>query len=91
MIGPAKLPIASAAEELVRLALKRGAPDNVTVIVAKVIRADAPSEETETDAVLFDDTIREERRRAAAASPTPATPKAGAEVSGTPRSRPPTR
>ena len=91
MIGPAKLPIARAAEELVRLTLQRGAPDNVTVIVAKVIRADAPSEETETDAVLFDDTIREERRRAAAASPTPATPKAGAEVGETPRSRPPTR
>jgi len=91
MIGPAKLPIARAAEELVRLALERGAPDNVTVIVAKVIRADAPSEETETDAVLFDDTIREERRRAAAASSTPPTPTAGAEVGETPRSRPPTR
>src|SRR3989454_11761033 len=69
LIGPAKLPIARAAEEYVRLALERGAPDNVTVIVAKVIRVDASSKETETDAVLFDDTIREERRRASPAPP----------------------
>jgi serine/threonine protein phosphatase PrpC len=48
----AQLPIAQAASEFVRRALDRGAPDNVTVIVAKVLR--------EGDAeALADDTLAE--------------------------------
>lgn len=46
----AQMPIAQAASEYVRRALDRGAPDNVTVIVAKVVREG----ESESDA---DDTL----------------------------------
>jgi serine/threonine protein phosphatase PrpC len=58
----AKFPIQQAANELVKLALERGAPDNVTVIVARVVRADQIGEdtladETESDHSLFDDTM----------------------------------
>ncbi|MEO6260255.1 MAG: Stp1/IreP family PP2C-type Ser/Thr phosphatase [Thermoanaerobaculia bacterium] len=45
----AALPIQKAADEYVRRTLERGAPDNVTVIVAKVIRADEMGDETLTD------------------------------------------
>ncbi|HEX9985271.1 MAG TPA: Stp1/IreP family PP2C-type Ser/Thr phosphatase [Thermoanaerobaculia bacterium] len=40
----AKLPIEAAADEYLRRALSRGAPDNVTVIVAAVERGTAPAE-----------------------------------------------
>jgi len=58
----AKLPIHQAANEFVKLALERGAPDNVTVIVARVVRADQLGEdtlidETESDHSLFEDTM----------------------------------
>jgi serine/threonine protein phosphatase PrpC len=43
MLEVAKMPIAQAAAEFVRRALDRGAPDNVTVIVAKVERAGSRS------------------------------------------------
>jgi protein phosphatase len=67
----AKLPIQRAADEFVRLALERGAPDNVTVIVARIERADDLDGDTLVDQTLeqtqpipamtdaFDDTIRE--------------------------------
>ena len=60
----AKLPIDDAADEYVRRALAKGAPDNVTVIVARVERdgafdPDATFIDTD-DRVPFDDTIREE-------------------------------
>jgi protein phosphatase len=38
------LPIRNAADEYVKRALERGAPDNVTVIVAKVVREGTPDE-----------------------------------------------
>ncbi len=52
MTQVAQMTIDQAADEFVKRALDRGAPDNVTVIVARVER------EIE-DHVLFDDTIRE--------------------------------
>lgn len=60
----AKRPLRQAAEEFVKLALERGAPDNVTVIVARVVRADKVGEETlvdqaHKDRALFDDTAKE--------------------------------
>jgi len=58
----AKLPIQQAANEFVRLALDRGAPDNVTVIVARIVRADQIGEDTLTDdgeRALFDDTMND--------------------------------
>ena len=60
----AKLPPQQAADHLVNLALERGAPDNVTVIVAKIVRGTAVGEETLTgdsrgDGVLFDDTVED--------------------------------
>ena len=45
----AALPLKQAADECVRRTLERGAPDNVTVIVAKAIRADELGDETLTD------------------------------------------
>jgi serine/threonine protein phosphatase PrpC len=75
----AKLPIERAADEYVRLALQRGAPDNVTVIVAKVVRAGSAGEETltESDDAPFDDTLRERRRQAASGTSTPTRPSTG--------------
>jgi protein phosphatase len=60
----AKLPIQQAANDFVKLALERGAPDNVTVIVARVVRADQLGEDTlidekENDRSLFEDTMKD--------------------------------
>jgi len=58
----AKLSVEQAANELVKLALDRGAPDNVTVIVGRVVRADSIGEDTLTDNTereLFDETVKE--------------------------------
>jgi protein phosphatase len=60
----AKLPIQQAANDFVKLALERGAPDNVTVIVARVVRADQLGEDTlidekESDRSLFEDTMKD--------------------------------
>ncbi|MGZ4778202.1 MAG: Stp1/IreP family PP2C-type Ser/Thr phosphatase [Thermoanaerobaculia bacterium] len=63
----AKLPIDEAADEFVKRALERGAPDNVTVIVARVEKSpdldDTVIETLSDEAVplenAFDDTVRE--------------------------------
>jgi serine/threonine protein phosphatase PrpC len=60
----AKLPIQQAANDFVRLALERGAPDNVTVIVARIVRADQLGEDTlidekEGDRSLFEETMKD--------------------------------
>ncbi|HJT17809.1 MAG TPA: Stp1/IreP family PP2C-type Ser/Thr phosphatase [Thermoanaerobaculia bacterium] len=58
----AQLPLEQAANEFVKLALDRGAPDNVTVIVARVVRADSIGEDTLTDDTereMFDETVKE--------------------------------
>jgi protein phosphatase len=63
-------PLRDAADEFVRLALERGAPDNVTVIVARAERASEAGEETVFDKSLedtqeilvpaLDETVRDE-------------------------------
>ena len=62
MVRVAKLPVEQAANEFVKLALDRGAPDNVTVIVGRVVRADSIGEDTLTDNTereMFDETVKE--------------------------------
>lgn len=62
MAEVATLPIAQAASEFVRRALDRGAPDNVTVIVAKVVRAgtkEAMGEDTLIEKPVVDETQRD--------------------------------
>jgi PPM family protein phosphatase len=56
--------IEEAADTMVRLALERGGPDNVTVIVARLERADAEKTVVERGAA-FDETIREEATQVA--------------------------
>lgn len=70
----ARLPVDAAADEFIRLALERGAPDNVTVIVARIEPGDVGEDTTivERDHRLFDDTVVDRQPRAAA----PATPTA---------------
>jgi PPM family protein phosphatase len=60
----AGLPIDQAATEYVRLALARGAPDNVTVIVAKIVPLDEIGNETLVDAdeTLADHPLDETQR-----------------------------
>jgi hypothetical protein len=87
----AGLPIDQAATEYVRLALARGAPDNVTVIVAKIVPVDDVGNETLVDAdeTLADHPLDETQRDTAPIIPiiedkaveTPAEPVA-AEPSG---------
>jgi len=67
------MPIHQAADEFVKLAIERGAPDNVTVIVARVERApdgdatiidDPHMDDTQDiDPAAFDETVREDSVR----------------------------
>ena len=42
-----------------KLVLERGAPDNVTVLVARIVRADEIGEDTAVDSP-YDETVRDE-------------------------------
>lgn len=62
--------IEDAAEALVSLSLERGAPDNVTVIVARVQRDEFDDDATMVDdSELFDDTMREKVRAEQVSAP----------------------
>ncbi|MEA2163282.1 MAG: family protein phosphatase [Thermoanaerobaculia bacterium] len=67
----AALPIDQAATEYVKRALARGAPDNVTVIVAKIVPVDEVGESTlvDTDETLADHPFDETQRDTAPISP----------------------
>ncbi len=55
----ADLPLDEAADRYVKLALERGAPDNVTVLLARIVRADELGDETLVDSP-YDETVRDE-------------------------------
>ncbi|MGZ5475605.1 MAG: Stp1/IreP family PP2C-type Ser/Thr phosphatase [Thermoanaerobaculia bacterium] len=59
-----RLTIEQAADELVKCALERGAPDNVTVIVARIERADDDPTIVESDRLPYDETVLEDPRSA---------------------------
>ena len=59
-----RLTIEEAADELVKRALERGGPDNVTVIVARIERFDDDPTVVESDRVPYDETVREDPRSA---------------------------
>jgi protein phosphatase len=61
----AKLPLQRAADELLKLALERGAPDNVTVLVARVVRSiddDDTVVDRPAEAAALDETQRDTDR-----------------------------
>lgn len=55
----AGLPLDEAADQYVKMALERGAPDNVTVMVARIVRAEEVGDETLADSP-YDETVRDE-------------------------------
>src|SRR5207237_3894892 len=55
----ASLPLDEAADRYVKLALERGAPDNVTVLVARIVVVDQIGEDTVVDSP-YDETVRDE-------------------------------
>ena len=55
----ASLPLDEAADHYVKLALERGAPDNVTVLMARIVRADEIGDDTVVDSP-YDETVRDE-------------------------------
>jgi hypothetical protein len=97
LLEVASQPIDDAADELLRRALQRGAPDNVTVIVARVERGtDAPDDlliermdDTQPldpmDFAQFEDTVREPLR-AVSLEPVPTEPLSAEPVAAEPLS-----
>jgi protein phosphatase len=87
----ARMPIDAAADEFLRRALSRGAPDNVTVIVARVEVFDGTEPEPDKiddtiklEAIdLFDETVKDESNRT-----TEKLPAVTAEEAGPPASSP---
>jgi hypothetical protein len=92
-------PLREAADEFIRRAIERGAPDNVTVIVARVVRAtdvgddtlvdgEAHLEETQRDTakiLAYDEKIMEEPTAVAPSpSTTPPAPEASASEAAAP-------
>jgi protein phosphatase len=59
MLAVAQKPLREAADEFIKKAIERGAPDNVTVIVARVVRAGELGEDTVIDGVALDDTQKD--------------------------------
>lgn len=59
-----RLTLEQAADELVKRALERGGPDNVTVIVARIERVDDEPTIVESDRVPYDETLLEDPRSA---------------------------
>ena len=60
LLEVARLSIEEAADQYIKRALEKGAPDNVTVIVARVerVQSDQTGEDTvESDRLLFDETV----------------------------------
>ena len=55
----ASLPLDEAADHYVKLALERGAPDNVTVLVARIVHAEEIGDDTVIDSP-YDETVRDE-------------------------------
>jgi PPM family protein phosphatase len=88
----ARMPIEAAADEFLRRALERGAPDNVTVIVATVEQASDDEEDTAPlpekfddtlplepmDVSAFDETLKETQPMEAVRTPVPEAPVAAA-------------
>lgn len=79
----AALPLDEAADQYVKLALERGAPDNVTVLVARIIHADDLGEDTIVESP-YDETVRDEivdeSQRTTAKIPAIKEPEGGAAV-----------
>ena len=84
----AQLDVDRAADEYLKRSLERGAPDNVTVIVARILRAEGAAADTiddprldetqplaQIDPLLFDETVREQNA-ATATAPAVAAPEA---------------
>jgi serine/threonine protein phosphatase PrpC len=68
--------IDQAADQLVKRALERGGPDNVTVIVGRVERMDDDTTVRDNDRTLFEDTVTEDPR------PAPEIADRGSQIAG---------
>ncbi len=64
-------PLRDAADEFIKMAIERGAPDNVTVIVARVVRASEVGEDTLVEGEMR---LEETQRSDAITAPIPAVP-----------------
>jgi PPM family protein phosphatase len=77
----AGLPLDEAADRYVKLALERGAPDNVTVLVARIVNADDLGDETVVDSP-YDETVRDEDASQKTTAKIPAMQEPPAEAAG---------